>query len=568
MIKASFPRPTLPAIPTLVVLQSNLVAGVIVGIIALPLSIALAVAVGVPPVAGLYTAAFAGAAASIFGGSNYNITGPTAALVPILAHVVLVHGPGALAMVGVMAGIILIGLGLLRLGRLMRYMPGLVIVGFTAGIALSIAFGQLNNFLAVKDTDPKLEQFHEKAWDTLSHLHTLGITTPAVGLLSLALLVVWSRSRRVNRIPAALVAVVAATAVTWIFGIDTPTLASRYGDLPSSFPKPSLGFFDAGEIITLLPTAMAVAILGAIESLLSAVVADSMASPDTTHDPNRELVGQGIANLVSPVMGGIPSTAAIARTAAGIRNGATSRLTGVFHAVTVITATLLVGSLAGHVPLATLAAVLLLVAWNIAEAAEVVRLFRRAPREDLIVLASTILITLFFDLSYAIGFGVLASAVLLLRRLTRLPAAAELLPDETGRIQRVSAELSDMMNSRPDIAFFTAQGTLSFHSAATFEYELHGAERNPLILRMKDVHHVDTTGLLTLEGIIEHRQNNGRRIILTAIQADLYPVLDRFGIIRLLGPENVFEHTRDAIASIDAPEGRTIHPHTLTPEPA
>ena len=554
--------------PKVAVLQTNLVAGLVVGVIALPLSIALAVAVGVPPVAGLYTAAFAGAAASIFGGSNFNITGPTAALVPILAHVVLLHGPGALAMVGLMAGILLIGMGLLRMGRLMRYMPGLVIVGFTAGIALSIAFGQLNTFLAVQGTDPKLEQFHEKVWDTVRHLDTLGLTTPAVGLLSLALLVGWSRTRRVNGVPAPLVAVVAATAVTWAFGIDTPTLASRYGDLPSSFPTPSLGFFEAGEIVALLPAAVAVAILGAIESLLSAVVADGMASARTSHDPNRELVGQGVANLISPLMGGIPATAAIARTAAGIRNGATSRLTGVFHAATVLAATLLVGSLAGHVPLATLAAVLLLVAWNIAEAPEVVRLFRRAPREDLIVLTSTILITLFFDLSYAIAFGLLASAVLLIRRLTRLPAAAALLPDETGRIQRVSAELSDLMNSRPDIAFFTAQGTLSFHSAAAFEYELHGADGSPLILRMKDVHHIDTSGLLTLEGIIEHRQRNGGRIILTAIQPDLYPVLQRFGIIALLGPENVLQHTRLAIASIDEIEGRTPHPHASLRKPA
>ena len=260
-------------------------------------------------------------------------------------------------------------------------------------------------------------------------------------------------------------------------------------------------------------------------------------------------------------MGGIPATAAIARTATGIRNGATTRLTGVVHAATVLAATLALGGLAGRIPLATLAAILLVVAWNIADVPEVAALLRRAPREDLIVLVSTVLITLFFDLSYAIAFGVLVSAVLLIRRLIDLPAAEELLPDRSGRIQQVSPELSALIQGRPDIAFFTAQGMLSFHSAAAFEYKLSGETAKPLILRMKDVRHVDASGLLTLEGIIEHRQRHGGRIILTAIQPSVYPALQRFGVIDLLGPENVFEHTRCAIASLDEPEGHTAHPH-------
>lgn len=547
--------------PSSSVLRSNLIAGVVVGIIALPLSIALAVAVGVPPVAGLYTAAFAGGAAAIFGGSTFNITGPTAALVPILAHTVVAHGVGALPMVGLMAGVLLIAMGILPAGRLMRFMPGLVVVGFTAGIALSIAFGQLNTFLAVQGTDPKLEHFHEKTWDTIRHLGTIGFTTPAVGLVTLAILIFWPRVPRLSRIPAALIAVAAVTTTTWSLHINTPTIVSRYGHLPTNFPAPSLSFFDAGLLTQLLPAAAAVAILGSVESLLSAVVADGMVTTGVRHNPNRELVGQGIANVISPVMGGIPATAAIARTAAGVRNGANSRLTGVFHAVTVLAATLLLGGLAGHIPLTALAAILIVVAWNIADVPEVAGLLRRAPREDLIVLVSTITITVFVDLSYAIGFGVLMSAILLIRRLVKLPAAQELLPDENGRIQNVSHELSEQMKARPDIAFFTAQGMLSFHSAAAFEYQLSSDGRHPLILRMKDVHHIDTSGLLTLEGIIEHRQRHGERIILTAIQPSIYPALERFGVIKMLGPENVFEHTKCAIASIDEPSGHLVHPH-------
>jgi SulP family sulfate permease len=541
-------------------IRHDAIAGVVVGVIALPLSIALAVAVGVPPVAGLYTAAFAGAAAALFGGSSFNITGPTAALVPILNHAVLLHGPAALPMIGLMAGFILIAMSFLKFGRLVRFMPGPVIVGFTAGIALSIAFGQINNFLTVTGTDPTLEQFSQKLWDTIRHLHTVGFTTPAVGVAALLLLVAWDRIPRLNQIPAPLAAVVGVTACTWIFGIHTATLGSRYGAIPHDVPTPSLRFFDAGLIFELLPAALSVAVLGSVESLLSAVVADGMAPTATRHDPDRELFGQGIANLVSPIMGGIPATAAIARTAAGVRAGGTSRLTGVFHAATVLAATLLLGGLASHIPLTALAAILFVVAWNIAEVPELVRLLRRAPREDLIVLLATIFITLFFDLTYAIGFGLLASAVLLLRQLVRLPAAQELLPNETGRIQQVSPELSRLIQTRPDIAFFTAQGMLSFHSVAAFEYELRGNQRNPMILRMKDVHHIDTSGLLTLEGVIEHRQRRGGRMILTAIQPDVQPVLERFGLIDKLGRENVFDHTRCAIASIDTPDGRSTHP--------
>lgn len=537
------------ALPSLSELRSNAIAGLVAGIIALPLSIALAVAVGVPPVAGLYTAVFAGAAASAFGGSRFNITGPTAALVPLLSHVVLEHGAAALPMVGLMAGVLLLAMSRLRFGSLVRYMPGLVVIGFTAGIALTILFGQVNTFLGVTGTDPKLEHFHEKTWDTLRHLSSVGWTTPLVGAASLAVLVL--SPRVFGRIPPTLIAVAGVTAVTWGFDIDTPTLAGKYGELPRDLPRPSFGFFDAGLLIDLLQPAIAVAILGAVESLLSAVVADGMSGERVRHDPDRELRGQGIANLVAPLMGGIPATAAIARTAASIRSGASSRMAGVFHSVTVLVLTLGLAPLAGHIPLTTLAAVLFVVAWRIAEVPEVVKLIRRAPREDLLILVATILITVFFDLTYAIGFGVLASAVLLIRRLVRVPAAAAMLPDETGRIAQVSPELSELIKSRPDIDFFTAQGMLSFHSAAAFEYQVQGEVHRPLILRMKDVHHVDTSGLLTLEGIIEHRAKHGGRTILTALQPDVRPALERFGLLDLLGPGNVFEHTKCAIASID-----------------
>ena len=539
-------------------LRANVAAGVVVGIVALPLSLALAVAVGVPPVVGLYTAASAGFAASAFGGSRFNITGPTAALVPIVGHVVLQHGAQALPMLAAMSGLLLIVMSRLHAGRLMRFMPGLVVTGFTAGIALSIAFGQLNAFLAVRGTNPALEHFHERVSDTFAHLGTVEATTPLLGVAMLALLILWPRVPLARRVPGPLVAVVVATLLAGVLQLDTPTLAQRYGAIPAGVPLPSLAFLDPALILPLLPAALSVAVLGAVESLLSAVVADGMASAEVRHDADRELFGQGVANLVAPLIGGMPATAAIARTATGIRNGGTSRLTGMVHALTVLVATLALGEVAGQIPLTALAAVLLVVAWNIAEVPEVMRLLRRAPREDLAVLLSTIAITVLMDLTYAIAFGVVASMFLLLRQLTRLPAAEALLPDERGRIAQVSEGLSDLIQSRPDVTVFTAQGLLSFHSAAAFEYELGGAACETLILRMKDVRHIDTTGLLTLEGVIEHRRRRGHRTLLSAVQPQVLDVLRRFGIVDRLGPEQVFEATRDAIASVSPPDGASV----------
>ncbi|MBK7330135.1 MAG: sodium-independent anion transporter [Dehalococcoidia bacterium] len=400
-------------------IRQNLLAGIVVGVIAFPLSIALAVAVGVPPISGLYTAVIAGGIAAAFGGSRFNITGPTAALVPVLSHAVVIHGPKALPLLGLMAGVMLLVMSALRAGRLVRYIPGTVVVGFTAGIALSIAFGQLNNLLNITGTDASLEHFHARVWDSARHLETVGFTTPAIGALALAILVVWPRLPRARAIPGPLIVVVVTTALTWYFGLDVPTVESKYGAIPQELPSFDAGFIDIGLIFDLLPLAVSVAILAGVESLLSAVVADGMSGGPERHEPDNELRGQGLANVAASLLGGIPSTAAIARTAAGIRSGATSRLTGVVHAVTVLAGVLLVGDVAGRVPMAALAAILLIVAWNIAEVPEVSRLLRKSARGDAFVLVSTILITLFFDLTYAIGFGIIASMVLLLRQLIR-----------------------------------------------------------------------------------------------------------------------------------------------------
>ena len=527
-----------------------MLAGVLVGVIAFPLAIALAVAVGVSPVAGLYTAAFAGAVASIFGGSRFNITGPTAALVPLLLHVTVNHGVEALALVGFLAGLMLVAMGLLKFGRLVRFMPGLVVVGFTGGIAISIAFGQLNTLLGLRGTDGRLEYFHEKLADTIAHLGTVEPASAIIGIAAIVFLFAWQS--RPQRIPGALIVVVVATAVAKFFDLDVATVSTKYGALPRSLPMPTFAWVDLSLAMALLPSAAAIAVLAAVESLLSAVVADGMSGQSERHDSDRELIGQGLANLVSPVFHGIPATAAIARTAAGIRNGATSRLSGVVHAVTVLALAIVFAGVAGDIPLAALAAILIVVAYGIADVPELARLLRRAPREDLVVLVGTLVVTVVLDLTFAIALGVIASTVLLLRRLISVPVANDMLADEPSRTQTIPESLRELVRSRPDLLFFHAQGAISFHSAATFESMLSGHDERPLLLRMRDVHHIDSSGLITLAGIIEHRERAGGRLVLTDVQPDLAPALRRFGIFELLGADGVFATTEEAIAAIPA----------------
>jgi len=528
-------------------LTGNLFSGLIVGVIAFPLSIALAVAIGMPPVAGLYTAVFAGATASLLGGSKYNITGPTAALVPLLLHVVILHGPRALALVGVLAGIMLILMGVLHFGRLVRFMPQLVIVGFTAGIAASIAVGQVNNLLGLSGTDPRLERFHERVWDTVQHLGSLEPSSAVIGVASVAFLMAYQS--RPRRVPGPLVVVVAATIVAQALHLDVSTVSSRYGDIPAGLPLPSLSFFDLGLAFDLIPVAASVAVLGAVESLLSAVVADGMSGTGERHDSDRELIGLGIANVVAPIMGGIPATAAIARTAAGIRNGTTSRLAGVVHSVTVLLLTVALASVAGDIPLAVLAAILVVVAYGIADVAELSKLIRTAPREDLVVLVGTILITVFFDLTFAIALGVIASTVILLRRMIRVPVAGALL-DDGVEDSRIPSTVTSLVRTHPDVLFFNAQGIISFHSAAAFESTLPRHDPRPLVIRMRDIHHVDSSGLITLQGLIEHRRHAGGSTLLTEVQPDVEVVLRRFGITALAPDVITGRSTEEAIQAL------------------
>jgi SulP family sulfate permease len=536
-------------------IRANVISGIVVGIVALPLSIALAIAVGAPPIAGLYTSAFAGGFASLFGGSRYTITGPTAALVPLLTGVVFKFGVEALPIVGLMSGVLLFLMAYFKIGRLMMYMPGLVIIGFTAGIGLSIAFSQLASFFDVTGIEGSHEHFHDRMWELLKHIDTIGWSTPLIGLGAILVMVAWPFVQKVlpklKTIPPTFVALVAVTAAVYFIDIETPTVATRYGDLPGSFPKPAFDWFDIDLVVKLIPSAIAISILMGVETLLTAVMADNLAGTSRRYKPTQELFSQGMANVIGPIFGGIPATAAIARTGAGIQNGATSRLSGVTHAIFILIATIALGSLVGHTPMTVLAAILIVVAWRITSVPRLIKMAKTAPKQDHIVLFSTLIITVTVDLTYAIAAGVFLSLILLLRQLTSIESASELQPDDSGQIRQVSAELGKLLKERKDILYFNAQGLISFHSSFEFERKLLEDDDRPLILRMKDVRYIDTTGMMTLETIIKGRKKIGARVMLSAIQPAVYLSLKKFGVLDLLGEENVFPGTALAIASVE-----------------
>ncbi|HEX6941247.1 MAG TPA: SulP family inorganic anion transporter, partial [Longimicrobiales bacterium] len=383
---------------------ADVTAGVIVGIVALPLAIAFAIASGVGPERGLYTAIIAGFLISALGGSRVQIGGPTGAFVIIVYRIVQEHGLDGLLVATILAGGLLIALGLARLGGAIKFIPHPVTVGFTSGIAVIIFSSQVKDLLGLRMGEVPAE-FLEK-WMTLGrHLGTIDPTTAAVSAGTLAILILWPRFNR--RVPGAFVALLASTAVVQLFDLPVETIRDRFGEIQAGLPRPSLPRVHFGELRDLIGPAFAIAMLGAIESLLSAVVADGMIG--ARHRSNMELVAQGVANIASPIFGGIPATGAIARTATNIRNGGRTPVAGMVHAVTLLLITLFFGRWAGMVPLAALASILVVVAYHMSEW----RTFRselRAPRSDVLVLLTTFSLTVLFDLVIAIEVGMVLAA--------------------------------------------------------------------------------------------------------------------------------------------------------------
>lgn len=473
----------------------NLVAGLVVGLVALPLAMAFAIASGARPENGLFTAIVAGLAVSLFGGSRLQIAGPTGAFVVILAGVTAQYGFSGLQVATFMAGVILLIFGLVRMGAVIRFIPDPVIAGFTAGIAVIIFVGQWQYFFGLPA--PGGEYFHEKLLTLLMRLPQLHLATTLIATLALVVLVLAPRVRGLKQLPAPLVALIVATLAQATLHLPgVATLGSAFGEMPRSLPALTWPDLSLGQVTELIGPAFTIAMLGAIESLLSAVVADGMAG--TRHDPNQELVGQGIANLLTPLFGGFAATGAIARTATNVRSGATGPLAGIFHAATLIAILMLAAPLAAQIPLGALAAILFVVAWNMSEWRHCVRMIRRAPRADVAILLITFGLTVFTDLVIAVNIGVLLATLQFLRRMAESVTVAP--ADEAQLVQELqSREPGAQLPA--DVLVYAIDGPFFFGATEVLERTLAATHRDPrwLIIRMGRVPFIDMTGLQALE---------------------------------------------------------------------
>jgi SulP family sulfate permease len=520
-------------------IRNNVVAGIVVGVVALPLAMAFAIASGARPEQGLYTSIVAGVLTSLFGGTRVQISGPTGAFIAVLAIITAQHGIAGLQIATLMAGVILVAFGFARLGAVIKYIPNPVIVGFTAGIGVIIFVGQWKDFFGLAPGPAGLH-FHEKLWSLIEALPSISFATTGLALLSLAILTIGARY--LKRIPAPLVALLVATVVQTVFQFKgVATIGSAFGGIPRTLPSLSFPAVTVAQVFSLVGPAFTIALLGAIESLLSAVVADGMAG--TRHDSNQELIGQGIANIAAPLFGGFAATGAIARTATNIRNGATGPLAGLVHSAVLVLIILLLAPLASTIPLCCLSAVLFVVAWNMSELPHVARLVRTAPKTDVAVLLLTFLLTVFVDLVVAVNVGVIVAALLFMRRMA----------DAVSVEQHVdtTATSFDILGPKPDsgVVIYSIEGPLFFGAAEKLERTLAHIQRpaTTLILRMGSVPFIDATGINALEEMVGDFKRHGASVLLVELRPNVRYKLERAGVIAQVGEEHIIDTLDNAL---------------------
>jgi len=522
----------------------DVLAGVIVGIVALPLAIAFGIASGVTPAQGLATAIVAGFLISALGGSRVQIGGPTGAFIVIVYGVVQRHGVDGLALATLIAGALLVVMGLARLGTVIQFVPYPVTVGFTAGIALIIATGQLRDVFGLEiaslpaDLVGQVEAYAEH-FGSLNP-HALGIGLLALGIVALG-------PRLAPRVPGSLVAILVCTALVQGFDLPVETIGDRFGAVPSSLPVPSLPSFGWSDVRAVFPDAVSIALLGAIESLLSAVVADGMAG--TRHRSNMELVAQGVANLASPLFGGIPATGAIARTATNVRSGGRTPIAGMVHAATLLVILLFLGSYAALIPLAALGGILLVVAWNMSEWRVFARLFR-SPRSDVLVLLATFGLTVLVDLTVAIQTGMVLAAFLFMRRMAVISEAGAIRAMASEEEGRDDPESPRALDVPAGVEIFQIHGALFFGAASKFKDAVRRIERPPrvLILQMREVLTIDATGLRALEDLVDKTRRDGSELLLAGVQMHPMAAIRQAGLMEKIGGANAFPNLGSALA--------------------
>ena len=514
----------------------DLVSGIIVAIIALPLSIALALASGVSPEQGLYTAIVAGFVISALGGSKVQIAGPTAAFATIVAGIVAKSGMDGLAAATLMAGVILVIMGVCRMGSLIRFIPSTITAGFTAGIAVTILIGQLKDFLGLTFTHAPIETM-EKLKEVFATLGTLNYMALLVGCVALAILIFWPRVSK--KIPASLIAVVVTAAIVKLADLPVNTIGDLYtiSSAPPAFHIPAISFATVAEV---LPDAFTIAILAAIESLLSAVVADDMIG--ARHDSNMELVGQGVGNAASALFGGIPATGAIARTAANINNGGVSTVAGMVHAVVLLLVLVLLMPYAALIPMPCIAAILFQVAYNMSGWRNVVKTVKIAPKSDTAVLVVTFLLTVIFDLVIAIVVGLTLACLLFMKRMADESHFTEwdYVREDDGRKKQV-----------PDhVMVYEISGPMFFGAADKIPH-MENTDKKVLILRMTSVPAMDVTALNALFRLQKECQTCGIRIILSHVNPQPMSVLKKSGFVEAVGQENFVPNIDQALASCE-----------------
>ena len=526
----------------------DLVAGLTVGLVALPLAMAFAIASGVPPQAGLYTAVVAGFLISALGGSRTQIGGPTGAFVVIVAGIVARFGMAGLTLVAMMAGVILLVMGLTGLGTAVKYIPRPVTIGFTNGIALLIASTQVKDFLGLK-TPAVPSEFFSRMRLLLAFIGTVRWQTVAVAGTSLAIILLWPRLTK--RIPGTIVALFVATLATAVFHLPIETIGSKFGGIPQGFPPFALPHFQAVHFLPLLPAAFTVALLAAVESLLSAVVADGMSGDH--HNSNVELMAQGVANIVSPLFGGIPATGAIARTATNIRSGALTPVAGMVHAFTLLVILLVAAPLARFVPLATLAAVLFVVAYNMGEWREI-GIILRLSKTDISVWVTTFALTVFADLTVAVGVGMALAALLYIYRIaettTVAPVTREYLQDGMPHILQDKEIPMNVTILRIHGPFLF--GTTEKLAEATRDLNKFAVV---VILRLRNMTALDATGLYALEQFAGRLRKSGRTLLLCGARDQPGRLLSRSDFLDQIGPENILPHVQAALARAQAING-------------
>ena len=531
-------------------LRADLTAGVIVGIVALPLSIAFAIASGVTPDRGLWTAIVAGFLISALGGSRVQIGGPTGAFVVIVYGIVQQYGVDGLIVATLMAGAILVAMGLLRFGGAIKFIPHPVIIGFTSGIALIIFSSQVKDFLGLQMGAVPAE-FVEKWAAYAEHIGTASLPAAGVAALALAIVLLWPRVT--TKVPSPFVALLVTTALVQGFALPVETIGSRFGVISAAIPQPVLPDLTWAQVMSLVGPAFTIAILGGIESLLSAVVADGMMG--TRHRSNVELVGQGVANIASAMVGGIPATGALARTATNIKSGARTPVAGIMHALTLLLITLFFGRWAALIPMATLAAILVVVAYNMSEWRVFVGEFR-GPRSDVAVLVTTFLLTVLVDLTVAIGVGMVLASFLFMRRMSEVSEVTAIRREATDEADADAPRDARVAALPKDVQVYAINGPFFFGAADRFKDALAevGSRPKVLVLRLRDVPVIDSTGLHALLDVVKRCRRDGTRLLLTELQPNVRRVLERSHVGELLGGDAMSASLDEALARVRGAE--------------